>query len=156
MKFLKIFIIVLILLLVGFFLYIDLNKKEVTKIDISKINRTVIGIGQINLMLYSLGAYELHNPPLSKDTPKIEIVIGNEVYSAEIINKAFSTKKASINNADLRITTSREEFLACLNSDIKTCIQKSVRDGKTKIETISDSTELALKGYLSLYQEQSS
>ena len=37
-------------------------------------------------ILYNIKAYNLHNPPISSDTPKVEFSIDNDIYNAEITN----------------------------------------------------------------------
>ena len=47
-------------------------------------------------LLFSIKAYNLHNPPLSGNSPKMEIFVGNEQYNS-IINKG----KIEIGRGDL-------------------------------------------------------
>jgi len=108
---------------------------------------------QINLILYSLKAYELHNPPLSGNTPKIEFVIDGEIYGSEIVKGEIITVKGREGEPDIRIIMSGEEFLNILKSDSKLYFQESLKQGKTKIELLAGKTELFTKGYLSLYKE---
>jgi len=156
-----IFVLVLILIficiafgfLAGYFLKPD-TEIPTRYINGSSINKTFVGTEQINLLLYSMEAYKLSNPPLSKNTPKIEIVVGDEVFGSEIINHVIKTKKAGIENPDLRIIIPREEFIDMLNSpDLILYLKESVRNGKIQIEILAGKFELASKGYLSLYSK---
>ena len=118
------------------------------------VNKTRVGIEQIALLLYSIKAYELHNPPFSKNTPKIEISIENEAFNSEIINGKIKTQKGAINNKDIQIKTSKSEFLKILNSkDIKKELQNSAETGNLEIEMRAGKLELASKGYLNIYKE---
>lgn len=151
-------IFILIVILVGagliYFIYNRTAKELPTKkLNIEDIDRSIVGEQQINLVLYALGASKLHNPPLSKNAPKIEFVIDNDVYSVEIIGNKFLTKKESVEGPDLRIIMPREEFINALNSNPKLYFQESVEEGKTEIEVLAGKTELTMKGYLSLYKE---
>ncbi len=121
--------------------------------NIPDINKSVVGEQQINLILYSLKAYELHNPPLSGNTPKIEFVIDGEIYGSEIVKGEIITVKGRKGEPDIRIIMSGEEFLNILKSDSKLYFQESLKQGKTKIELLAGKTELFTKGYLSLYKE---
>lgn len=146
---------VFVLLVSGAVAFILFNPFAKPPATISKyINKNEVGIEQINFLFYNIKAYKLHNTPLSGNTPKIELVIGNEVYSSEIIKGNFLTKKESIEGEDLKIITSKEEFIKILNSgNLKQDLQGSVSEGKTEIEVLAGNTELLAKGYLALYKE---
>jgi len=143
--------ILLVLFYIFFFNNIFVKAIPMNFID---VNKTTVGINQINLILYNIKAYELHNPPFSSNTPKIEFVIEDEIYNTEIVKGKIITKKEGIENPDLKIIMPKEEFLFILNSnDLKKSLQDSVSNGNTKIEILAGNTELFVKGYLSLYQE---
>lgn len=118
-----------------------------------QIYSTTPNIDQINFILYDIKAYKLHNPPFSKNTPKIEFVIGNGVFNSEIIMNKIETSEGEIDEEDIRIIISEEEFLNTINSNPKTYLQDSISQGKTKIELSAGNLELAAKGYLSLHKE---
>lgn len=118
------------------------------------VDKTQVGIEQVNFLLYTIKAYNLHNPPLSKNTPKIEIVIDNEVFSSEIIKGKILTERKTIENADIKIKTGKSEFLRILSSnDIKKAVQESAEAGNLEIEMLAGKLELASKGYLNVYKE---
>jgi len=158
MKIIKVLIfaiaIIVLIGLIGFFILFNPFEKPVSYSVSKNINKTVVGAEQINLVLYNIKAYELHNIPLSRNTPKIEFVLGDEIYSTEVIDNKPVTRKSSIEGVDLRIMMNKEEFIRILNSaDLKKDLQESVASGKTKIEMVAGKTELFFKGYLSIYKE---
>ncbi len=103
----------------------------------------------VSYLLYSIGAGNLHNPPLSKDTPKILIVIEEINYNAEIVDGRVIVKKGKIENGDIIIVTSREEGVKMLRD--RNYFKSSFVDGKSAISMIAGNTELFSKGYLEMY-----
>jgi len=67
-------------------------------------------------LLYKIKAYNLHNPPVSSDTPKIELVIEQEVYSAEIIKGKIIVEKGAKQDKDILITTNKREAIKMLRN----------------------------------------
>lgn len=148
-------IILIFLILIGIishFIFLNLysNTPVVNQGD---INKSEIGIEQVNYVLISIGASGLHNPPFSSNTPKIEINIGQNVYNSEVIDSNIHTTEGPSSEPDLRIIISENEFIGALNSDPKTFLQKSVSEGRTNIEIISNKITLFSKGYLELYKQ---
>ncbi len=118
------------------------------------INKTVVGENQVYYLLFSIKAYELHNPPLSSNTPKINIQIGDKSYQAEIISREIQVSQGSLTQADLKISLSEDEFIKLLNSEnFNIALQDSVKSHKTNVEILAGNTELFTKGYLNLYKE---
>jgi len=148
-------LIIILIVLVGAYIFFNpFAHKPETSFTNKTINKTTVGIEQINLILYNIKAYELHNVPLSSNTPKIEFIIGNEAYNTEIIKGSIITKKGEIENEDIGIIASKEEFIKILNSEnLKQALQESVNQGNTRLETFAGNTKLLAKGYLSLYKE---
>jgi len=109
----------------------------------------------INYILVALGVGYLHKSPLFEN-PFIEFVLGEEVWSSEIIGGAPNSEKIEIDNEDLRIIITKEEaVLALLSSDIEQFMKDSVASGNTGIEMIAGKAELFGKGYLEMYGELS-
>lgn len=102
-------------------------------------------------LLYEIGAYDLHNPPLSKNTPKIEMVVGEEIFSATIIKGSIYIDNGEMDEEDIVIRTSREEAVKMLKS--KEYIEVSFEEGSSSIELKASKTILFSKGYLGLYQD---
>ncbi len=156
--------IILLLLLIGmFFFYIALGGK---KYDSSYSKRTLKNPTEgktleqsvrefdesfVYYLLYSVKAYNLHNPPLSSNTPKMEIVVSDVFYNAEIKNGEIIIKKGNIENPDGILSTSTEEAVKMV-MDTK-YIQESFGSGRSSVELKAEKATLFAKGYLGLYTE---
>lgn len=89
-------ILILLIAIASYFVYANLFSNISNNIvftNKSSINQTEVGIEQVNYLLYNLGANNLHNPPFSSDTPKIEIVVGDDVFTSEVISGKINTFK---------------------------------------------------------------
>lgn len=102
-------------------------------------------------LLYNLKAYNLHNPPLSSDTPKIEVKTEDKIYNAEIKNGMIEISKGEVADGDIAIITTKEEVVKMMRE--QKYIMQSFTDGKSEIELIASSTTLFAKGYLNFYNE---
>ena len=102
-------------------------------------------------LLYSIKAYNLHNPPLSSDKPKINILVDDDFYNAVIENGRIDISIGEIENPDIIIRTSKEESVKMLKN--KGYIQESFSSERSKIELKASKSVLFSKGYLSLYNE---
>ncbi len=94
----------------------------------------------IKYLLYSINADELHNPPLSDDTPKIEIQVSGEIYSAEIKENSIS------------ITTKQEAVKMLRDSKY---IPESFNLGLSSTTIVAGKPTLLAKGYLKIYNQLS-
>ena len=149
-------ILLILALFVIAFLYYSLAKPGYKKQEISKPNiteETIIEESHISYVLNELGAYNLHNPPLSSETPKINVKVDDDWYGAEVREGKIYTKKSAFDKADLVFYTSSEELKNALKGDIKEYMKSSVSDGKTSLELKASYSTLFSKGYLGLYQE---
>lgn len=105
----------------------------------------------ITYILIFFKAYNLHNPPLSSNTPKIQFQIGSHNYNSEIIFGEIYTNSGEIPNPDIKIKTSKEEFIKMVfDYDY---LKESINSEKSSIDLVKDKTELYLKGYNELYSE---
>ncbi len=102
-------------------------------------------------LLLNIKAYNLHNPPLSSDTPKIELFIGEDVYNAEVMDTNIIVNKERIDKKDIVIRTSKEEAVKMVRDS--GYIRTSFSDGKSSLELVASKATLGLKGYLGLYEE---
>ncbi len=128
----------------------QIDKEAVIKQGILEFNGDYI-----NYILVALGVGYLHKSPLFEN-PLIEFVLGDEVWSSEIIGGMPNSKKESIDNEDLRISISKEEAVrALLSPDIEQFMKDSVAEGRAGIEMIAGKVELFSKGYLEMYGELS-
>ena len=102
-------------------------------------------------LLRSIKAYNLHNPPFSSDTPKIEIYVSDEIYNAEVVKGKITVNIGEMDEEDIIIRTNKEEAVKMLRSF--SYVEGSFAGGKSSIEMVSGKTELFSKGYLNLYNE---
>ena len=103
----------------------------------------------VSYILYSIKAYNLHNPPLSSNDPRIEFKIDSDLYWAVIQNGVIQVSKTEMNSPDVIITTTKEEGVKMVQN--KEYIQQSFSSGKSGIELLASKATLFAKGYLSLY-----
>jgi len=152
-----IFLLIAILAVLGFIIYNLYGSSFSTpqpSINLLEVDKTVIGEDQIYYLLFSIKAYQLHSPPFSSNTPKINVVIGNQEYQAEIVKTQIVVNQGKLPNPDLKISIGEEEFINLLNSEnFNLALQDSVSAGRTNLEVSAGNTELFTKGYLSLYKE---
>ena len=102
-------------------------------------------------LLYSIKAYNLHNPPLSSDYPKIEMDVGGEVFGATVKKGIISVSENLIFDKDVIIRTTKEEAVKMMRD--KNYVTQSFNDEKSEIELVADKTTLFAKGYLNMYTE---
>jgi hypothetical protein len=105
----------------------------------------------IKSMALILGLNELHNPPFSSDTPKIQVYLSKSPYSVEIINKEILVRQSLIKNPDLIIRTNIEEA-GKMSSD-KNYIKESFNSGNSEVEIVAGKMTLLLKGYDKVYSK---
>lgn len=102
-------------------------------------------------LLYSIKAYDLHNPPLSDDNPRIKIYVDELVFNAEIQDGVIKIGNDTLTDEDIAIKTTREEAVLMIRD--KNYIKESFSSGKSQIDLIASKSKLFAKGYLSLYTE---
>jgi len=102
-------------------------------------------------LLFSIKAYNLHNPPLSGNSPKMEIFVGNEQYNS-IINKGkIEIGRGDLEKEDIIIRMTTEEAVKMIMDT--NYIIESFSSGKSGIEMKAEKSTLFAKGYLKLYEE---
>lgn len=110
----------------------------------------------ISYFLSELGAYKLHNPPGSTDMPRIEVILGERVYGAEVVAGQVGITNGALSNPDIRIISSKEEIIAAIRSgNIRGYTERSVAEGRMQVENIGPYSSLLYKGYLNFYDEMS-
>jgi hypothetical protein len=102
-------------------------------------------------ILYSIKAYNLYSPPFSKELPKINFYIDEDVYSATIKKGEINVRNRGVDDGDIGIYTSREEVVKMMKNEIY--VKESFAYGLTAIVPIAGKAELASKGYLKIYEE---
>lgn len=96
-------------------------------------------------------AYNLHNPPLSNDLPKIEIVVEDAIYNAVIEDGEIIIEEGGLKKKDIVIETTKEELVKILMD--KDYVQESFGSGESSIKLVAEKSVLFAKGYLKLYTE---
>ncbi len=108
----------------------------------------------INYLLNELEVYKLHNPPLSKDTPKVEVKIDDEYWGVEVVNNEFITTRGRTEQADIQLVTTKQEVINSLNSDDTTAyLRDSFARLDSWVELNAGFTRLFFKGYYGLYKK---
>lgn len=157
-------IIFLILVIVGMFFYFATaspNKPRAgTEIENPikdlTIEQAILQFNEeyIKYLVFVIGGWKLHNPPLSDETPKIKVIVDNEVFISEIVNGEIKTEKKEAEGEDIIIKTTRQEIVNSIKSlNMKSYIKQSVQEGKTTLELKASYTTLFSKGYLNIYQD---
>lgn len=156
-RYLAISILLILVLISIAFLYYALANPNLKKYTISLPevdDDTVLSEIHMNYVLNEMGFYNLHNPPLSSETPKINLKIDDDWYNSEVKEGKITTKIGEITNPDLTIYTSSREILdSIISTETKDYMKESVSNGNTKLELNAGYTELFSKGYLSLYKD---
>lgn len=99
----------------------------------------------------SIGAYNLHNPPLSSNKPKIEIFVGEERYNIVVRKGEIEVGSGGIEGEDILIRTSVEEAVKMMQD--RNYVKESFLAGESSIELVAEKSTLFAKGYLGLYTE---
>ncbi len=102
-------------------------------------------------LLYTIKAQRLHNPPLSKSTPKIEVFVDEDVYRAEVIDNVIYVGRGRFSAKDIVITTSAREAVQMLRD--QSHIVESFAQGNSHLEIIEDKVTLFAKGYREIHNE---
>ncbi len=114
----------------------------------------VLQADQITYFLNELGAYQLHNRPVSSDIPRLEVVVDGRTFGSQIIAGITTTHEQAVNDPDLRIISSKEEiFKAIRSGNVQAYAKKSLAEGKMSVEQLGSYSEFFSKGYLNMYRE---
>lgn len=119
------------------------------------LNSLEIDEGVVGYTLAQFEVYKLRSIPLTKNTPKIEVMIDGDNYIVEIKNGNIITTQGSTDEEDLIISMNRENVIDILNesNDAISEIQEAINEGTISVEIIAGKPELLIKGYLELYGE---
>ncbi len=157
-------VVILVLLGIGLFLYFTLTPPSEPKTG-SEIINPIEGMSQseavlqfnesqIDYLVFAIGGWKLHNPPLSSETPKIKVIVNGDVFISEIKDGQIKTEKKDIDNEDIILRTTKEEIVnSILSPDMVGYIRESMEQGITTFEFKASYTTLFLKGYLPLYED---
>lgn len=153
-------VVLILIFIVAAFFYLALASPSNQKQELLNptfgvsLNEVVIEEQHVSYVLNEIGAYKLHNMPLTGEKPIIEVKIEDEVFNCEISSGKIKTTKGNGDSPDLRIISTRQEIMNALNSsNIKESVKNSVVSGEIDLEIVGGYTTLFQKGYLSLYQD---
>lgn len=107
----------------------------------------------IKYILVLMKAYNLHNPPFSSNTPKMEFDMEGEKFNAEIIQGEIYIDEGRIDGEDVRVHSNWGE--AVVMSKGLDYIKTSFGSGRSTIEQVADDKTCFLKGYKEVYEELS-
>ncbi len=105
----------------------------------------------INYMSVKLYLYNLHNIPLTKNNPRVQIYLDNKPYSVAVIDGEIYVKQEEINSPDIIIRTTLEEVAKII--DNPEYAKGALNSGKIQIEIAASYTTLFLKGYSKIYSQ---
>lgn len=156
-------IILVFLLIIGLFIYFSLAGPDYTKnyeeMNISNptegksLEDSVLQFNEsfVYYLLYRIKAYNLHNPPLSEDKPKIKILVDEKEYYAVIDSGTILVGKNKVGKEDVIIRTTGIESVKMIKD--KNYVKESFEKGISSIELVAEKAKLFAKGYLKLYDE---
>ena len=125
-----------------------INQNAVIKQGVIEFNKNYI-----NYILIALGVNNLHKTILG-DTPKVEFILGDEIWSSEVTNNQLNTQNQPIVSPDITISMSKEEAVkAILSDNLDQFMKTSVINGNTKINMLSGKITLVEKGYVDMYNK---
>lgn len=156
---------IVIVLVVGMFLFFALYKPNNQKLyeneiasgrlknptDNKSYDEALQNFDQsyVYYLLYSIGAYNLRNVPLTSNNPKIEISLNDNSFNADIENGIIKVFPGTIDNEDVIIKTTREEIVSMLKNE--SYVPESFKKGRSSIGLKADKATLFAKGYLNMY-----
>ena len=105
----------------------------------------------LKYILILIKAYNLHNPPFSSDTPKMEIDMDGEMFNAEVVAGEIYIRGGDIEREDVIISSNWGE--AVIMSQGPEYIKNSFASGRTTLEQVCDTKVCFLKGYKEVYDE---
>jgi len=121
----------------------------------TEIENLVIDEAVVSYMLFKLEAYNLHNPPLSSNTPKIEVVVKDEHFNSEIRDGDIITTTGQIDDEDISINLYRGvaiDFIKNEGLELEV-LATAINEGRMYLNVQASYTTLLLKGYLPLYKK---
>ena len=113
--------------------------------------RTQFNSTFIFYLLYKLHVYDLHTPPLSSDTPRLMIDLGDAQYGVEIVRGVISVTPGAIGAPDITIYSSKDEVIGMLRNEAR--VKASFDSGKSSFKPHVGKALLFAKGYLHVYEQ---
>ena len=115
----------------------------------SKQIETGFNESSVSSFLEAIKAKDLRNIPLSRELPKIKVVVDKVIYSASVNRGKITVKKADVSNPDIIITSTKSEMAKMVTNG--RYISAPFKDAKSSLELIADKASLIAKGYIGLY-----
>ncbi len=155
-----VFVVIILMIVMGIiicFLYPSLflkrEKVEYISPEID-LDNLIINETSLTYLLYKWGFSELHNPPLSFSTPKINLIISDEEFNSEVKKGEIKTERGLVEEEDVTFISSKQELIDALKSDDAVAyIIQSINNGKTQLIQVKNKMVLFSKGYFSLYKK---
>ncbi len=158
-----VFSVVLVLLLIGiFFFYVSLygpdfserySSGEVLLSPVEGLSneQAVLQFDEsfVYYFLVNIEAYNLHNPPLSSNKPKVVMFVGDEVYNAVVTRGVIEVSRGDLSEKDMIFRTTTLEAVKMIRDD--GYIAESFQSGRSGIELVEEKATLFAKGYLKIY-----
>ncbi len=144
-------LIVLVLALVGAYLYLSISP-AVQKSFIEKPPlEGEVNEQHISWIVNEIGAYKLH-PSISGEEPEIELVSEGKTYTITTKDGKPVTAAGQAKNPDIRINASGSALIKMFTSvDARQEVVNLYNAGEITIEFLKDQAALALKGYKAIY-----
>lgn len=102
-----------------------------------------------------IGGHKLKKHPISKDKPRIEFYMTNfdKTFTLIVDEGNVSAIEGSTIDPDVRLSGKKDVLLELLDADdIKTTIQRQLRERRLSIEILASESDLAFKGYSTIYE----
>ena len=105
----------------------------------------------ISFLLNEIGAWKLHKNPLTLQNPVINFKIVKKSFYSEIGNE-IKTFEGISNSADLLFDVNRQDLIDSIMAENPEIVfVKSIQEGRTSVDIITNEADLFAKGYLELY-----
>ena len=115
------------------------------------LNLTNVEEEMLSYALVELKLYNLHDIPFTSQNPKIEVEIGSNIYSVQVIDGEIEIDSGEINKEDIIIKTTQDEIVKMVNNE--SYARESFSSGESNVELAANKFILFSKGYTSLYEE---
>jgi hypothetical protein len=145
-----------LLIVVGFAIYFTIISPVVEKPNIPKPEFTgEVETVHVQWLVNELGAYKIHASPTGEEAI-MEFVVDNSTFTVTNEEGVPEVVEGSADDPDIRITADQQEFIQIFTSeDLNAEVITLYNQGEIGLEILGDETDLALKGYLGVYEELS-
>ena len=121
----------------------------------NQTDQVVIEEEHIEYLVTEIGAYNLHEDPLTKEPAVIEInVTDNGMrYAVTIVDNVPEVRIGKAVNPDIRLHTPQSELIDLLSAkeDFEQLVVDKATEGTLWVEILVDEKTLAIKGYKGIY-----